>query len=207
MASKSISDFLTMPEDVQLSLILAAQNGDIALSAATEEVESVAADYWSGRQGSGAGNSSIFPFRLIDPAGNLYVIHRDALLYLSLLFTGANFDFLAGYKLQGTDGEFSQELKDAVRDEVVNKETTVRLSGALKCEAFSKSFRGYEDLTPVTGVEINIANPLEGSAVFHISRRYYERITRDEKDAWRALEHGAQETQRVPKRRAAPAFV
>jgi hypothetical protein len=207
MASKSISDFLTMPEDMQLSMIMTVQNGGIALGDISDEIEAVAADYWSGRQGSGAGNSSIFPFRRTDPTGNLYVIHRDAQLYLSLLFTGINIDFLYEYRLQGTDGEFSQELKDAVRESVVKKETTILLDGALKCEAFSKSFRGYEDLTPVTGVEVSSTNPLDGSAWFHIARRTYERIMRDEKDAWRQRERAGQDGQSTPKRRGAPAFV
>jgi len=206
MASKAISDFLSMPEDMQLLMIRAAQNGDITVEGFTPEFEKHAEEYWSGRKGSGSGVASIFPFRRTDPSGNLYIIHRDACLYLNLLFTGTNIDFLYNYRIQGVDGEFSQEMKDKIREAVVLKKTTVELSGAIKCEALSKSFRGYEDLTPITGIEVSATNPLDGSAVFHISKRTYDRIARDEEATISELE-AMMKNNRVKKPRGIPDFV
>jgi hypothetical protein len=206
MASKAISDFLTMPEDMQLVMTLVAQNGDITVEGFNPDLEKQAEDYWSGRKGSGSGITSVFPFRRTDPSGNLYIIHRDVCLYLNLLFTGVNIDYLYNYKITGVDGEFSQEMKDQVREAVVLGETTVELSGALKCEALSKSFRGYEDLTPVVGIEVSATNPFEGSAVFHISKRTSDRISREDKEIVRELDALSKGT-RSSRQRGIPAFV
>lgn len=206
MASKAISDFLTMPEEMQLVMTLAVQNGAITIEGFSAEIEKSADEYWSGRKGSGSGIASVFPFRRTDVGGNLYIINRDLCLYLNLLFTGINIDYLYDYKITGVDGEFSQEMKDKVREAVAQGETTVELSGAIKCEALSKSFRGYEDLTPVVGIEVSATNPFEGSAVFHISKRTFDRITREDKDIVReldALSKGVGSS----RRRGIPSFV
>ena len=196
---------------MQLSMIHAVQNGDIAIEGSTAHIESVAADYWSGRLGLGVGATSIFPFRRTSSQGNVYIIHRDVHLYLSLLFTGDNIDFLYEYQLKGVDGEFSQELKDEVHDEILRGNSTIELTGVLKCEAFSNSFRGYGDLTPVAGVEVSMDNPLEGSAEFYISKRIYDRIMREQKETrretWRAPDDFSQDTPEPARKRGMPSFL
>lgn len=206
MASKAISDFLTMPEEMQLVMTLAAQNGAITIEALSPKIEKHAEDYWAGRKGSGSGVNAAFPFRRTDASGNLYIINRDLLLYLNLLFTGFNIDYLYDYKITGVDGEFSQEMKDQVHEAVVQGETTVELSGALKCEALSKSFRGYEELTPVVGIEVSATNPFTGSAVFHIAKRTIDRISREDKDIVRELDALSKST-RPGRQRGIPAFI
>lgn len=190
-----------MPEDVQLALVLAAQNGDITITGTTDEIEQVAAEYWSGEKGSGPGIHSIFPFRRTDPEGNLYIIHRDVLLYLNLLFTGTNIDYLYNYRIEGEAGEFSKEMKEAVREAVILKNHEVILSGALMCEALSKTIRGYDELTPKGGIEVSAKNPLSGSAVFQISKRAFDRISREENDLSRELEAMAQRNESRSRKR------
>lgn len=206
MACKAISDFLTMPEEMQLLMTLQAQSGAIAIEGLSPMMEKCAEEYWSGRKGSGSGITSIFPFRRTDSTGNLYIINRDLNLYLNLLFTGVNIDYLYGYKIVGLDGEFSQEMKDQVHEAVVEGETTVELSGVVKCEALSKSFRGYEELTPVVGIEVSATNPFTGSAIFHISKRTIDRVTREDKDIIRELDALSRRTS-AGRQRGIPNFV
>lgn len=189
MASKAISEFLTMPEPLQLLLLTTVQQGGIALEVPDTEIEGIVADYWSGRKGFGSGVNCIFPYRMTGASENLYIIHKDVCLYLNLLFTGKNLDYLYTYRIAGVDGEFSQEMKEEIRGAVILEETTVELSGVLKCEAFSKAFRGYDELTPISGVEVNSQNPLEGSAVFHISKRTYDRVVREQEETVKEKEY------------------